>query len=373
MRILQIVTLVTPDGRYGGPLRVALNQVAALRRDGHRVVLAAGAAQFPGPLPGRYADVDVTLFPAHQVLPGSGFAGLASPRMLTWLARWARGADIVHIHLARDLVGLPAAQIVRALGVPYVVQTHGMIDPSTSPLAAPLDALATRRLLRGAQAVFALTPAEAADLRAVESRLERIRLLPNGVPATGRSARPDVGDPEVLFLARLAPRKRPVEFVRAAQMLAPRFVDARFTLVGPDEGELEEVTRLIATDDAGGRIRYEGALPPDRTADRMARAAVYVLPAVQEPYGMTLIEAMSLGLPTVCLDDCGLATAVRSTGGVVVEPGVASLASGIAELLADPGRRVRAGESGRRFVAREMTMAAVAGQLAETYAEVGRP
>jgi hypothetical protein len=41
MRILQVVTLISPDGAYGGPARVALNPSAELIRRGHDVTLGA--------------------------------------------------------------------------------------------------------------------------------------------------------------------------------------------------------------------------------------------------------------------------------------------------------------------------------------------
>lgn len=372
MRILHVVTLVTPDGRYGGPLRVALNQVAALRAAGHRVLLAAGAAGFGGPLPSTYAGLDLTLFPARQLLPGTGFAGVAAPGMLPWLRRAARGADVAHIHLARDLTSLPAAAAIAATGLPYVLQTHGMIDPSTSPLAAPLDAVATKRVLRGARTICSLTPIETEGLRAVEPGLTSVTLLHNGVPASELVADTDDTAPDVLFLARLAPRKHPADFVRAAHLLAAEFPTATFSLVGPDEGELAEVERLLALDDAGGRIRYEGSLPPEQTLARMSRAAIYVLPATDEPYGMTLLEAMSVGLPTVCLSDCGLADAVRATGGEVVEPGPESLASGITALLRDAGRRRRSAAVGRAYVSEHTSMAGIAGRLGEIYRQAVR-
>ena len=325
MRIIHVLTLVTPDGEYGGPLRVALNQVAGLRAAGHEVILAAGAQGFGRDLPSRYAGVDVTLFPAYQALPGTGFAGLVSPGLTRFLHRWGATADVAHVHLARDLTGLPAALTLQSRGVPYVAQTHGMIDASDSPLAGPLDAVMTRRALRGARRVLGLTERELDDLRVVDPSLTELEVLHNGVPATSLRAAPAEGAPEVLYLARMAPRKRPVEFVRAAQVLARRHPLATFALVGPDEGEAERVLHLLAEDDADGRIRYEGALPPAEALARMTRSAVYVLPAVDEPYGMTLVEAMSVGLPTVCVDDCGLAPLVRATGGAVADPSVCLL------------------------------------------------
>ena len=43
MRILQVATLFTPDGEYGGPVRVAMNQALALAAAGHEVTLAGAA------------------------------------------------------------------------------------------------------------------------------------------------------------------------------------------------------------------------------------------------------------------------------------------------------------------------------------------
>ena len=46
MRILHVVTLVSPDGEYGGPVRVATNLSKALRDLGHDVTIAAGTRGF---------------------------------------------------------------------------------------------------------------------------------------------------------------------------------------------------------------------------------------------------------------------------------------------------------------------------------------
>lgn len=369
MRILHILTLVTPEGSFGGPLRVAVNQLAALREDGHEVLLAAGAKDFDGPLPDEYEGVPVRLFRVHEAVPGTGFAGLAAPSMLPWLARWARSADVVHVHLARDLVTLPAAVALAVLRVPYIVQTHGMVDSSEKRLASLLDALVTRRALRGARAVLALTEREREDLLEVVPTLRSPEILHNGVPETDLRARPGRDDAEVLFLARLHQRKRPLVFVEAAKRLAGEFPNARFSLVGPGEGQEEAVRSALADDDAGGRIRWEGPLEPSRTLGRMAESALHVLPAVNEPFGMTVIEAMTVGLPVVVVDDCGLASAVLGAEGEVCGESVEELAASIAALLGDPERRERSGAKGLAFVGENFGMSVVLSRLLRTYSE----
>lgn len=371
MRILHVVSLVDPDGAFGGPLRVAMNQAAALREAGHEVVVAAGARGWPGELPTHFGDDPVTLFPAYQALPGTGFAGLVSPGLLAWLRRWAPTADVVHLHLARDLVTLPVGRLLGLLGVPYVAQTHGMIDASDSPLVPPLDAGLTRPVLRRARTVFALTELERADLAEVAPGLRTVEVLHNGVPQTPLRAAAAVSR-EVLFLARVAPRKRPVVFAKAAQIVSRQHPDATFAICGPDEGEGDPLRSVLATDDAGGRITYEGAVSPEATLERMARSGVYVLPAVEEPYGMTVVEAMSVALPTVVMSDCGLAQAVRETGGEVVTGlDAQSLADSISRLLADDARRASAGAAGVEWVREHVTMESVVTRLVDAYSSAG--
>lgn len=182
MKIVQVVTLVSPDGAYGGPVRVAQNQSMELSHRGHQVQVFAGAR---GAVDGAYfgPGVRTRLFKALRIIPGTGFAGLCAPSMLPPLRRTLKDADVVHLHLARDLVMLPAALLCLIRRTPFVVQTHGMIDESEKKLAKILDRLLTLRVLRASQRCFWLTPEEQASLGellgAAHGTLER---LVNGVP-----------------------------------------------------------------------------------------------------------------------------------------------------------------------------------------------
>lgn len=368
LRILHVVTLVSPDGEYGGPTRVALNQAAALRARGHDVTVAAASRGFAEP-PTSMNGVPLRLFPARVLLPGIGFAGLSSPGLLAWLRREIRGYDLVHVHAARDLVTMPAAAAARRFGVPYVLQTHGMIDRSSSLLARPFDAVLTRPVLSAAHRVFSLTSTEDERLSVVARGRLQTRQLPNGVPRTDFSQHPR-GPAEVLFLARLALRKRPVTFVQAAVALCSRHPDVTFALVGPDEGEADAVDDAVAASRYSDRIVREPALAPEQTLPRMARASVYVLPSVDEPYPMSVLEAMSLGIPVIVTDTCGLAGFVRRVGaGLVVNDSVEALTAAIDGLLDDEDRRRQCGRNGLRAVRSEHGMDAIAARLEETYGE----
>lgn len=363
MRILHAVTLFSPDGAYGGPVRVALNQASALRDSGHEVTIAAGVRGYD-PIPTEQEGVPLALNAARNLVPGVGFAGLAAPAMLTWLRKHRSEFDVVHVHLARDLVMLPFATAVHTMGIPFVVQSHGMLAPKSNPLAPALDALFVRRLLRQAHTVFCLTEQERQGISSVARGGARIEMLNNGVPEY-EAAEPPASPPEILYLARLHARKRPLDFVEAAKMVLEEGLTAKFALVGPDEGEAGEVLESTA-----GRheIAWEGPLPGGKGPERMRRASMYVLPSVNEPYPMSVLEAMAVGIPVVITNECGLADLVSRTGsGLVTVPGPGPIAEAMKTLLTDPTLAQSMGERGRAAAGNQLSMQSVATRLTDTY------
>ncbi|GAB2567742.1 glycosyltransferase [Nocardia heshunensis] len=367
MRILHLVTLVSPEGAYGGPVRVAFNQARELLARGDEVTVAAAERGYHT-VPTMIDEVPVRLFPARTLVPATGFAGLGAPGLWRWVRRHGREFDVVHIHLGRDLVTLPAAVQVRRMGRPYIVQPHGMIAPSSHPLAVPLDAGWTRKVLRDARAVCFLTPNEHDELSAVGGPGLRLMQLDNGVPTYPPATA--AATPEVLFAARLHARKQPVTFVEMAKTLLANGTDATFTLAGSDEGEGPAVRAALGTDP---RLRWIGPLEPARVPERMAAAAVFVLPSVREPYPMAVLEAMSVGVPVVISPDCGLAPLVERTGsGIVTTPAPGPLAAAVGALLTDRDRAQAMGERGRLAVAAELGMTRIGDALREIYAEAAR-
>jgi glycosyltransferase involved in cell wall biosynthesis len=320
--------------------------------------------------------VPLKLFPVRQVLPGTGFAWIFSSGLLRWLRSAVRASDVLHIHLARDLVTMPAALLARRLRMPYVVQTHGMIDASDKVLARVLDTVATRRVLHDASAAFYLTEKERSDLQSVAGLSRTYVELRNGIPLDALSVAPSRRSErptDVLYLARLHPRKRPMDFVDAARALLPDHPEVTFRLVGPDEGEGQRVARAIS-EIGSPRLRWDGPMTMEQTAAAMARAAVYVLPAVDEPFGMTVLEAMLQGCPVVVTDSCGLAPLVaRSGSGVVISPGASGVRAAVERLLVDPHSRHLMGRAAQRTARTELDMTTVTQTLLSAYEEALLP
>ncbi|WP_371790059.1 glycosyltransferase [Streptomyces sp. NBC_01471] len=366
MRVLHAVTLHSPTHAFGGPVRVALNLSRGLRERGHEARLLALGDGFGGPLPTEVEGVPARLFRARRMLP-LGFSGITSPALIAAAGRLVRDADLVHVHLARDLVTLPVALAALRAGKPLVLQTHGMVDPSDRLLAKVLDALAVRRVLRRASAVLYLTDHERRGLEAVApGRPLRLVRLVNGVPA--QEARPTPsGPPRILYAARLQARKRPQDFVAAVPEILRHHPEAEFVLAGPDEGELASVQGLISGLGLGERVHCPGSLSSGEMLAELRHAHVYVLPSVDEPFPMSVLEALAAGTPAVVTHSNGLARDIADAGAGRVVGGAADLASGVLELL-DPGAGEAASAAARKLAAEAFSMDAVLDTLLGVYA-----
>ncbi|WP_225447151.1 glycosyltransferase [Streptacidiphilus sp. PB12-B1b] len=365
-----MATLVSDDGAYGGPVSVAAGQCAELRSRGHDAALLSlwrGA----GPPPADVDGVPLLAVPARTVLPGMGFLALLNPRLLRLLWRETGRADVMHLHAGRDLVTLAALAVARLRRTPFLVQTHGMVPPRTKPVARLFDSVYVP-LLRRARACLVLTEEEERGLATVfHGRHPPLLRLANGV-----RPRPRTGEPDgklVLYLARLHPRKRPEAFVAAAGLLLPRLPGLRFVLHGADEGSLPEVERAIAAQRLESWVEYRGPVPHGTALERLAEAAVYVLPSVHEPFPMSVLEALAAGTPVVATSSCGIAAELASTGAALITDGTPqALADAVERLLTDDGLRERTVAAGRAAVAGVFSLSAVADRLAALYTEALR-
>ncbi|HEY5835884.1 glycosyltransferase [Streptomyces sp.] len=375
MRVLHVVTLHTPTHDFGGPTRVALGLSQELRAKGVDARIATLGDGFTGPLPAEVEGVPAHLHQARHVLPAFEVSGITSPGLLLRARRMARSADIVHVHLMRDLITLPFAMIALAAGVPLVVQTHGMIDPTDKRFAKAVDVLGLKRVLRRADAILHLTAEERDGVQAVVpgTPLRTFHRLVNGVALQER--RPPRGDrpPTVLYLARVQQRKRPEDFVSAIPTVLATHPDARFVLAGPDTGGLTGPLReLAARLGVSAALRCVGALGHEQVLDQLRRSDVYVLPSVVEPFAVSVLEAMSVGLPVVVTRTGGLSPDVAAAGAGRLTDSRPDADNGpligraILELL-DPAANQEASDAAWRLSRDRFSIGAVADTLLEVY------
>jgi len=338
MKVLHAFTLQSPDNAFGGPIRVALNLGHELISRDVDVELVGGARGYEV-VPAEIEQIKANLFPVSQIHPKLGFSGLISFKLLIWTWHNVKNFDLVHIHMARDLITLPIGLICLIRDTPFVIQGHGMIDPTQKLAGRILDKLFVKRLLSRAAKLLYLTEQESKDYPAVAGKnLNNLSFLPNGVPSQS-GATPNNGATSghtVSYISRLQARKRPHLFVEMAADLLQTGLDCNFKIAGADEGELPQVLELINTNDLAKRVEYLGSQDHVGVIKLLHETSVLVLPSINEPFPMIILEAISCGIPVVITDSCGLAPYItRGNAGIVTDGSVEQLAAATKLILSD--------------------------------------
>lgn len=126
-----------------------------------------------------------------------------------------------------------------------------------------------------------------------------------------RSFRPVPGDGGIVGFVGYEWRRKGLEMaVRIARGLVATRPKMEFWVVGPDPGEVRRLFR-----DFGGTHRLLGTA---RTADVYPKMDLLLHPALQEPYGMVVAEAMAAKVGVVISDQCGVAETVNERYGAVL-------------------------------------------------------
>jgi len=148
----------------------------------------------------------------------------------------------------------------------------------------------------------------------------------------------------ILFVGKLIERKRPLDVLRAAALLAGRGDTIEVAFAG--SGELQDALTNAAAA-AGLRAHFHGFVNQSELPAIYAAADVMVLPSDgRETWGLVVNEAMACGVPAVVSDAVGCGPDLVEpglTGAVFPLGDVAALANGIKTVLAfDRGRTQKA-------------------------------
>ncbi|MFE3457677.1 glycosyltransferase [Nocardiopsis aegyptia] len=177
-----------------------------------------------------------------------------------------------------------------------------------------------------------------ADARTYADRmaLPGVRLLsiPNSVPAPPFTTE-GLDSHTIVSAGRLAPSKRHDLLVQAFSMVADEFPDWTLRIYGRGDRR-GALARLVASLDLHDRVWLMG--PHPRVEEAWAQGAFAAVTSSEEPFGMTIVEAMRSGLPVVSTD-CphGPASIIRDRedGLLVPNRSASGIADGLAELMAD--------------------------------------
>jgi teichuronic acid biosynthesis glycosyltransferase TuaC len=263
--------------------------------------------------------------------------------------------DVVHAHCLAP-AGHAAARWLRHRGSPaFVVSAHGP-DMIHVAFDSAVGRRACRAGLAAADLVIANSSWAARRCEEIAEHALPLEVVHLGADLVDRGGASHNGSMRMVTVAHLVARKRHGTVLRAIALM-PADRRPEYLVIG--EGPCREgLERLASELGVADRVRFLGQLPNPEAVARAATCDLFVMPGVEEPFGVAFVEAMAAGLPAIGTRGEGGPQDIAAAGGgmVLVAPGDAgALAAEISRLSADRAELARLGEEARRTVAASFT------------------
>ena len=273
--------------------------------------------------------------------------------------------DIIHAHSTyivfnRVLMKLKKGDVLA--GIPLVATIHGRAKPLVLPgqirttdymqfiESCPFDTIlaVSRNVATQLEEHFAQLP----------QRHIRIQTLYLGLNLDIFSPKADARKQwDIAFLGRLEPMKSVDLLPEMLSILAPEFPDLKLLITG--DGSLrEQVMNEFHTRGLSDMIEYKGVVPAERVIDLIRSSRTILYPSREEPFGLSIIEAMACGVPVISTNVFGPREIIThlEDGYLISSIDAYHLAEAVHDLLKDRALQARISVSARDTVEKRFNL-----------------
>lgn len=366
MRILQI----SSARNFGGGEKHLVDLSRGLARRGHEVFAALRPTN-------KWQEKLEDFLPSENFLHVSirNSFGIFSAQKIAEFVR-ENNIEIIHAHVARDYI--PASIACRIAKTPKLILTRHVLFPMK-----PFHRFA----LKNASRIIAVSNPAAEHLEQIFPK-EKIAIVSNGIETEkwSKAAREELrrefrfehnisfDAPLIGTIGELKLLKGQRDFVLAAKILAEKFPDARFVIVGKDNsvrqdfrGELKRLVKVFNLED-----RFLWLDWVEDTAPLLHALDVFVSPSHSESFGLAILEAMASGAAIVSTETDGAKEILRDqeTGLLVPLQEPMLLAEAIGKLLSDENLRAEIGTRASRFAEKNFSLERMIEETEKIYKEL---
>lgn len=353
---------------WGGMEMITLTFVKKLHQKGFKVELLCIAESR------MHIEANNLGIIIHSV-KSSGYINPASILKVTGIIRKA-AFDLIHMQASKDLwIIVPALKILKSKIPLFFTKQVGSFIQKKDFLH--------NFLYNRVNLAFAISTVIKKNLiETTALTRDKIEILFNGVDVkrfdTGKADRKkirkefSISDDELLIgmLARFSPGKGHEEFIGAAKKLSAKHSNLKFIIVGEasrGEDAYADSVKKLAKDTGLTNIIFSGFRGD--TPDILYAMDIFVFPSHSEAFGIALIEAMAMKLPTVCSNADGvLDIALHEETSLLFEnKNTEDLAEKVSIIISDPEKRKRFGENARRRVIDKFDIELITEQLIKFY------
>ncbi len=221
--------------------------------------------------------------------------------------------DVIHAHdWLTYLAGIAAKELT---GKPLVVHVHATsFDRGTDDMVDSRVYAIEKRGMEAADRVVTvsdLTRGIVINKYGIDP--DKIVTVHNAVDFSGREnlkVERGVKDKVVTFLGRITFQKGPEYFIEAAAKVLKRTDGVRFVMAGSGD-MMNRCIRMAARLGISDRFHFTGFLRGADVQAMFALSDVYIMPSVSEPFGISPLEAMRTGVPSIISYQSGAAEVLK--------------------------------------------------------------
>lgn len=332
--------------------------ITELRNQGHSVHIFC--PQFPRH---RESDPNTVRFRAMETPWTKGFP-LAYPPFVRKLKKFREHEfDLIHTHTI-GIVGLVGLRWAQSHDLPVVATYHTLYDRYAHYIPFMPKRYVRFKIAKHTNFFYnsadqVITPSEASKKWLLRHSVRTpITVIPTG--ATPRvfldrsEVRQSLGIPAeqrmMLYVGRLAIEKNMETLFEMAAIVMAQDERARLMVVGdgPYRAECQDLARRLGI---GDRARFVGFVPPSEVARYYTASDIFVFSSITETQGLVVQEAMTYGLPAICVAGGGAGASIEDgVNGLLVKNDPEQFAASVLEVLYDDEQYASMSEAASRSV-----------------------
>lgn len=265
--------------------------------------------------------------------------------------------DVVHINSCWEVLCSYTVFWAKSLGYRVVITPHGMLEPwvirkNYWKKKLPALLLYQKRALRMADAIVATAQTEKENLLRLNYN-NNVYVVPTGIIVDNIPTKNNWQlNKTILFLALLRPNKGADLLIKAVKKLGKELIGYNVIIAGSGETVyVESLKQLVCELNLNNTITFTGAVYGNEKWKLYHKADIFVLPTLNENFGIVVAEALACGTPVITTKGAPWSDLVTWNCGWWIERSVGSLVDALRAFLTltDDGRE-RMGRNGRRLV-----------------------
>lgn len=216
--------------------------------------------------------------------------------------------DIIHSH---DWLTYPAGVFAKQIsGKPLVIHVHATdFDRSRGNVNPTVYAIEKRGMDQADHIMCVSHLTRKTVIEKYHQDPFKVTTVHNAVeplPDAEHFTKTERKDKIVTFLGRITMQKGPEYFVEAAARVLQKTDGVRFVMAGSGD-MMNAMIDLVAKRGIADKFHFTGFLRGRQVHEMLAESDVYIMPSVSEPFGISPLEAMQVGTPTIISHQSGCA------------------------------------------------------------------